>query len=106
MFFSLTGSSISTRTLTLDFSLFFLDRQLQDESNETEVLSDQLLIAQDIYSMLRHPNFNWKLDENATIEFFTENDKDYLAGVRMDITMNYPMLTDRCQIPTNFNYPS
>ena len=106
MFYSLTGSSISTRTLSLDFSLFFLDRQLQDESNETEVLSDQLLIAQDIYSMFRHPNFNWKLDENASIEFFTENEKDYLAGVRLDITMNYPMLTDRCQVPTNFNYPS
>lgn len=106
MFYSLTGSSISTRTLSLEFSLFFLDRQLQDESNETEVLSDQLLIAQDIYSMLRHPNFNWKLDENASIEFFTENEKDYLAGVRLDITMNYPMLTDRCQVPTNFNYPS
>jgi hypothetical protein len=95
-FFTLTGSSIAAKTLSLNFSFFFLDRQIQDESNETEVLSDQLLIAQDVFSMLRHPNFNWDI---------TEDEKDYLAGVKMDIVVNYPMLTDRCQIPTNFNYP-
>jgi hypothetical protein len=105
MFYSLTGSNISGRTLSLNFSLFFLDRQLQNESNETEVLSDQLLIAQDIFSMMRHPNFDWKLDESVSIEFFTEEDKDYLAGVKMDVIVNYPMLTDRCQVPANFNYP-
>jgi hypothetical protein len=106
MFYSLTGSNISGRTLSLNFSLFFLDRQLQNESNETEVLSDQLLIAQDIFSMMRHPNFDWKLDESVSIEFFTEEDKDYLAGVKMDVIVNYPMLTDRCQVPANFNYPN
>jgi hypothetical protein len=104
-FFTLTGSSIAAKTLSLNFSFFFLDRQIQDESNETEVLSDQLLIAQDVFSMLRHPNFNWDIDESVSIEFFTEDEKDYLAGVKMDIVVNYPMLTDRCQIPTNFNYP-
>ena len=35
MFFSLTGSSIAGNNLAMDFSLFFLDRQLQDETNET-----------------------------------------------------------------------
>jgi hypothetical protein len=104
-FFTLTGSSIAAKTLSLNFSFFFLDRQIQDESNETEVLSDQLLIAQDVFSMLRHPNFNWDIDESVSLEFFTEDEKDYLAGVKMDIIVNYPMLTDRCQIPTNFNYP-
>jgi len=105
MFYSLTGSNISGRTLSLNFSLFFLDRQIQDESNETEVLSDQLLIAQDIFSMMRHPNFNWKLDENVSIEFSQKKIKNYLAGVKMDVVVNYPMITDRCQIPANFNYP-
>jgi hypothetical protein len=105
MFFSLTGSSIAGNNLAMDFSLFFLDRQLQDETNETDVLSDQLLIGQDIYSMMRYPKFDWKLEENVAIDFFTENEKDYLAGVKLDITINYPMLTDRCVIPTSFSYP-
>lgn len=105
MFYSLTGSQISGKNLAMDFSLFFLDRQLQDETNETDVLSDQLLIGQDIFSMMRYPKFDWKLDEDVSIEFFTENEKDYLSGVKLDITINYPMLTDRCQIPDDYTYP-
>jgi hypothetical protein len=106
MFFSLTGSAINLKSLDMSFSLFFLDRQLQDESNETEVLSDQLLIAQDIVSMLRFPKFDWEIGDNITLEYFTENEKDYLAGVKADVTISFPMLSNRCQIPTDFNYPS
>jgi hypothetical protein len=105
MFYSLTGSSISGKNLAMDFSLFFLDRQLQDETNETDVLSDQLLIAQDIFAMFNYPKFDWEIDTDVSIEFFTENEKDYLAGVKFDITLNYPMLNDRCQVPSAFSYP-
>lgn len=86
--------------------MFFLDRQLQDESNETEVLSDQLLIAQDIISMLRFPKFDWEIGDSVSLEYFTENEKDYLAGVKADLTISFPMLSNRCQIPSDFNYPS
>jgi len=106
MFYSLTGSSISGKQLNLDFSLFFLDRQLQDESNENEVLSDQLLIAQDIISMMRYPKFDWEIGDQVTMEFFTEKEEDYLAGVKADVTVSFPMLSDRCQVPTDFNYPN
>lgn len=106
MFFSLTGSSISGKQLNLDFSLFFLDRQLQDESNENEVLSDQLLIAQDIISMMRYPKFDWEIGDQVSMEFFTEKEEDYLAGVKADVTVSFPMLSDRCQVPTDFNYPN
>jgi len=106
MFYSLTGSQINGKSLDMSFSLFFLDRQLQDETNETEVLSDQLLIAQDIVSMLRFPKFDWEIGDNVVLEFFTENEKDYLAGVKADITISFPMLSNRCQVPSDFNYPS
>ena len=106
MFYTLTGSSISGKSLNLDFSLFFLDRQLQDESNENEVLSDQLLIAQDIISMMRYPKFDWEIGDQVSMEFFTEKEEDYLAGVKADVTVSFPMLSDRCQIPTDFNYPN
>ena len=106
MFYSLTGSQINGKSLDMSFSLFFLDRQLQDETNETEVLSDQLLIAQDIISILRFPKFDWEIGDNVILEFFTENEKDYLAGVKADVTISFPMLSNRCQIPTDFNYPS
>ncbi len=106
MFYSLTGSQINGKSLDMSFSLFFLDRQLQDETNETEVLSDQLLIAQDIVSMLRFPKFDWEIGDNVVLEFFTENEKDYLAGVKADVTISFPMLSNRCQVPSDFNYPS
>jgi hypothetical protein len=106
MFYSLTGSQINGKSLDLNFSLFFLDRQLQDESNETEVLSDQLLIAQDIVSMLRFPKFDWEIGDSVSLEFFTENEKDYLAGVKADIVVSFPMLSNRCQVPSDFNYPN
>lgn len=106
MFFSLTGSSISGKSLNLDFSLFFLDRQLQDESNENEVLSDQLLIAQDIISMMRYPKFDWEIGDQVSLEFFTEEKEDFLAGVKADVSVSFPMLSDRCQVPTDFNYPN
>ncbi len=106
MFYSLTGSQINGKSLDMSFSLFFLDRQLQDETNETEVLSDQLLIAQDIISMLRFPKFDWEIGDNVVLDFFTENEKDYLAGVKADVTISFPMLSNRCQIPSDFNYPS
>lgn len=106
MFYSLTGSQINGKSLDMSFSLFFLDRQLQDETNETEVLSDQLLIAQDIISMLRFPKFDWEIGDNVILDFFTENEEDYLAGVKADVTISFPMLSNRCQIPTDFNYPS
>lgn len=106
MFYTLTGSSISGKQLNLDFSLFFLDRQLQDESNENEVLSDQLLIAQDIISMMRYPKFDWEIGDQVSMEFFTEKEEDYLAGVKADVTISFPMLSDRCQVPTDFNYPN
>ena len=105
-FYSLTGSSISGKELTLNFSIFHLDRMLQDETDETEVLSDQLLIAQDIISMMRYPKFDWEIGDSVTIEFYTENQEDYLAGVKADVTITFPMLSDRCQVPTNFNYPT
>jgi hypothetical protein len=106
MFYSLTGSQINGKELTMSFSLFFLDRQLIDETNETEVLSDQLLICQDVLAMMKHPNMSWLLGEAITLEFFTENEKDYLAGIKADINIIYPMLMNRCQIPTDFIYPS
>lgn len=106
MFYSLTGSSINGRELTMSFSLFFLDRQLTDETNETEVLSDQLLIAQDVISMLFHPNWQWYLSDQINLEFFTENEKDYLAGVKADVSFIYPFLSNRCQIPSNIIYPN
>ena len=104
MFYTLTGATINAKNITYNFSLYFMDRMLMEESNETEVLSDMTLIGQDIVAQLRYPKAIWDIGDTAPLTYFTESDPDYLAGVKIDITMELPYLNDRCQIPSIYNY--
>jgi hypothetical protein len=104
MFFTLTGANILAKNIEYQFSLYFMDRMLMEESNETEVLSDTTLIGQDIVAQLRYPKAPWIIGDNASITYFTESDPDYLAGVKIDITLQLPYLNDRCQVPTIYTY--
>lgn len=106
MFFDLTGSSIANKTLTMDFSLYFMDRMLPEQTNETEVLSDQLSVAQDIIAMLMYQDFDFVMSDSVQLAYFTENTPDLLAGVRADIRLELPFTADRCWIPTSYNYPN
>lgn len=105
MFFDLTGSSISGTTLTLNFGLYFMDRMLAEQSNETEVLSDQLSIAQDIVAQLKFNYFDFEIQDSVNMTFFTEDTPDLLAGVKADISLDLPFTADRCQVPSDYQYP-
>ncbi len=106
LFFDLTGAQILEKSLTLNFSLYFFDRKLPEDTNETEVLSDQLEICQDIIAQLRYNNFEFDEGLSATLNFFTEDTPDLLAGVRADITLELPYTANRCVVPTTYQYPS
>jgi hypothetical protein len=104
MFFTLSGANILAKNIEYQFSLYFMDRMLMEETNETEVLSDTTLIGQDIVAQLRYSKAPWIIGDNASITYFTESDPDYLAGVKIDITLQLPYLNDRCQVPTIYTY--
>lgn len=106
LFYDLTGSSISGTTLTMNFDLYFMDRMLAEQSNETEVLSDQLSIAQDIIAQLKFNDFVFDIQDNVTLTYFTENTPDLLAGVMAGISLDLPFTADRCQVPSDYQYPS
>ena len=106
LFFDLTGGNIQEKSVVLNFSLCFFDRMLPEDTNETEVLSDQLQICQDIIAQLRYNNFEFDEGLNATLTFFTEDTPDLLAGVKADITIDLPYTANRCVIPTTYAYPS
>lgn len=106
MYYDLTGADISVNTLSLNFSLYFFDRMLPEETNETEVLSDMLEVAQDIVAQLGHPNFDFDITTTTTLTFFTEDTPDLLAGVRADITLELPFLANRCVVPSSYTFPS
>lgn len=104
LFFDLTGGSVNTRSVTLSFSLYFFDRMLPELTNETEVLSDQLEICQDIIAQLRYNNFDFDEAENVTLSFFTEDTPELLAGVKADITLELANVANRCQVPSTYVY--
>jgi len=79
LFFDLTGASINGKTSTLNFTLFFCDRVLPEQSNEQEVLSDQLLTAQDIIAQLHYNNYDFVLQDAVTLDFFTEDTPEYFG---------------------------
>jgi len=104
LYFDLTGGQIQERSLVLNFSLYFFDRMLHEETNETEVLSDMLEVCQDIIAQLRHQNFDFDEGLSATLSFFTEDTPDLLAGVKADITLDLPFLANRCVVPSTYEY--
>lgn len=108
MFFTLTGATIGAKEIDYNFSFYFMDRMLSEETNETEVLSDQTLVAQDFIAQLRYPQdygiVTWTCGDNIPITYFMESDPDFLAGVKCDIALNLPFINNRCQVPTNYTY--
>jgi hypothetical protein len=108
MFMTLTGASFGAKEIAYSFSLYFMDRMLMEETNETEVLSDMTQVAGDIVAQLRYPedygNVTWTLNQNLPITFYTEEDPDLLAGVKLDISLSLPFINNRCQVPSNYTY--
>ena len=108
MFMTLTGASFGAKDIGYSFSLYFMDRMLMEETNETEVLSDMTQVAGDIVAQLRYPEdysiVTWTLSQNLPVTFYTESDPDLLAGVKLDATLTVPFINNRCQVPSNYTF--
>lgn len=97
-FFNMSGVSILAKQITFTFSLYFMDRQIEN-TEELEVMSDQLLICQDIIALIRDNANEWLVSENIPMEFFMESEPDVLAGVKADVTLTLSSINNRCQVP-------
>lgn len=104
MYFDSTNASLSTRTLTLNFSLYFFDRMLPEKINETEAVSDMLSVAQDIIAQMLFQEFEFEMNESVQLTFITEDTPDNLVAVKADISMDLPFTADRCQVPSTFQF--
>ena len=98
MFFGLESSQILAKQIQYTFSLYFMDRQLQ-ETEGLEVLSDMTLVAQDLVAEIRNNTNEWLVGDTIPMQYFVEEDPDYIAGVRLDITLTLSSINNRCQIP-------
>lgn len=98
MFIDLQSANFSAKQLSYVFNIYLLDRHLQ-ETDALEVLSDMSLVAEDMVALFRAPTTTWVVDDSLPMQFFREADPDFLAGVRIDVTLKLPSLNNRCQIP-------
>lgn len=103
--FDVSSARIAGQTIEFDFSMFFFDRLQADATNEREVQSDQLSIAEDIIAQLKYGGWDsFVLSENVPIVFFTDNTPEMLAGVNATATVIVDFIADRCSVPTTFEF--
>jgi len=99
MFFNIEDVSISAKQIQYTFGLYFMDRQIEN-TEELEVMSDQILTAQDIIALIRNYANEWIVGDSIPMVLFTESEPDVLAGVKASISLVLPSINNRCQIPT------
>jgi len=99
MFFNIEDVSISAKQIQYTFGLYFMDRQIES-TEELEVMSDQILTAQDIIALIRNYANEWIVGDSIPMILFTESEPDVLAGVKASVSLVLPSINNRCQIPT------
>jgi len=99
MFFNIEDVSILAKQIQYTFGIYFMDRQIEN-TEELEVMSDQLLTAQDIIAQIRNNANEWVVNDNIPMSMFTESEPDVLAGVKASVSLVLPSINNRCQIPS------
>lgn len=98
----INDSQMSERMFTMNLSLYVLDIQRADGSNEIDVLSDTLSIGRDLVAALNNPIYQDYFNVQFDINFgqVREGFPDVVDGWKLDIGLDLMELNDRCQIPT------
>jgi len=102
MYCTIQNSNVSGKTFNLSLSIIFADLVFEDEKNEDDVISDQMLICQDIIAQLRSDTFDFTLSQSVNVNFFTERLSDLVAGVQATISLALPYVADRCAVPSDY----
>lgn len=90
----------SSKDMQYNFQIIFADLLTEDKSNELEAQSDMQSVALDLCAYLRdNPDFDFQVDDNASISHFTERFGDFAAGVLCGFNLRDPYALNRCVIP-------
>lgn len=98
MFIDINSIGILEKQIQYSFDIYLMDRHLQETQAE-EILSDMVLISQDMVANFRNQIYEWTTDNNISTEIFRESTPDYLAGLKMTIPITLSSLNDTCIIP-------
>lgn len=100
--------SLEAKLTSFNLKLFFIDMVEADDSNLSEVLSDQSQTAEDILTQLKYlsNDFDWQIS-NATIDKVRDNLEDEIAGWSVDMTIKKLFNpANKCQLPSEYEYPT
>ena len=87
--FCVTGD-VATRndhTTTYDFTLFYVDRLLEDQSNKNVVQTDGIVCIQSVCNFINQNNENINISAPINYQLFTQRFTDQCAGVWATISM-------------------
>lgn len=84
------------------FHMYFMDRDLDDRSNEVEVLSDMKLAANDLIAYFRQTQFdnNMSVDTEVEMNPFNQSFEDMCSGWDFPLNIKQYLELNICQIPT------
>ena len=80
---------------------FFLDKSGKEAEFETDVISDQIQIANDVIVLMRFPRNSYFIDDNITINTISDKYEDYLAGAEFSVNITTTTAFDNCDVPIN-----
>jgi len=89
-------------SLEFDLTMYVADLVHKDRSNEIEVLSDTIQIAQDVVAVLDSPAYDDDIINTSAINYlpFTEKWDSEVSGWTFDLKVKVPSQKDWCQVPT------
>lgn len=94
-----TGNFNLGNELIYTCQFWFLDKSGQEAEFETDVISDQHSIANDIVSKLRKDN-TIVIDDSITWNAISEKFEDYISGVELTINISSISKFDYCDFPS------
>lgn len=99
LFMCSTGSFELGRQLSYSVQFWFLDKSGSEGEFETDIISDQHQIANDVISNLRK-NMNLSIDDSITWNAISEKFEDYLSGVELTLNIQYVDKNNNCEFPS------
>lgn len=100
--FTVNTGSFEPGLKTFNVDFWFLDKSGAEAEFETYVASDMLEVANDILSKLSQSHiYPWTTELVSNFEIISDRFEDYLAGVKMSVTIKTVNKYDACSFPSN-----
>ena len=98
------SSSNGAKYITHTFLVSISDRLTPTSDNETEIQSNVLQIAEDLFTFLAD-SYDYTFSKNVNIQTFTEADGDRTAGIFFQLNIQVLRSQNKCILPTETLFP-